>query len=69
MAVTIRLEPDGPSGATLFVHTEGLTFAPQHAGDHHIPGEGHANVSVNGVDYGRVYGERSSVERPGAGRK
>ncbi len=57
MAVAVRLEPDGPNGATLFVDAEGLTFAPQHAGDHHVSGEGHAQVSVNGADYGRMYGE------------
>ncbi len=56
MAVGVRHEPDGPNGATLFVDAEGLTFAPQHAGDHHVSGEGHAHVSVNGADYGRFYG-------------
>ena len=56
MTVAIRLEPDGPDGATLFVDTDGITFAPQRVGDHHVSGEGHAHVSVNGVDYGRLYG-------------
>ena len=56
MTVAIRLEPDGPDGATLFVDTDGITFAPQRVGDHHVSGEGHARVSVNGVDYGRLYG-------------
>ena len=57
MSLSIRLETDGPGSANLFVETEGFSFAPQHAGDHHLPGEGHAIVSVNGTDYGRLYGE------------
>ena len=57
MTVSIRLEPDGPDSANLFVEPEGFSFAPQHAGDHHLPGEGHAHVTVNGIEYGRLYGE------------
>ncbi len=57
MSVNIALEPDPLGGANLFVETTDFAFAPQNAGDHHLPGEGHAHVTVNGVDYGRLYGE------------
>ena len=56
MAVSITLEPDPLGGANLYVGTDGFTFAPQNAGKHHVPGEGHAQVSVNGVEIGRLYG-------------
>ena len=56
MEVSITLEPDILGGANLFVGTEGFTFAPQNAGDHHVPGEGHGHVYVNGVKIGRIYG-------------
>lgn len=57
MAVSIRLVHDGPGSANLFVAAEGFRFAPENAGDHHVPGEGHAHVTVNGADYGRLYGK------------
>ena len=57
MAVGITLEPDPLGGANLFVATEGFTFTPQNAGDHHVAGEGHAHVSVNGTEVGRLYGD------------
>ena len=56
MAVSIKLEPDPLGGANLFVETDGFAFTPQHAGSQHVPGEGHAQVSVNEVETGRLYG-------------
>ena len=56
MAVSITLQPDPLGGANLFVETDGFAFTPQHAGSQHVPGEGHAQVSVNGVEAGRLYG-------------
>ena len=56
MAVSITLQPDPLGGANLFVETDGFAFTPQHAGSQHVPGEGHAQVSVNGVETGRLYG-------------
>ena len=58
MSVSISLEADPLGGANLFVTgTTGFTFAPQHVGDHHVPGEGHGHVYVDGVKVSRVYGE------------
>ncbi len=57
MAVSITLEPDPLGGANLYMKTEGITFAPQNAGAHHVAGEGHGHVYVNGVQMGRIYGE------------
>ena len=57
MAVSITLEPDPLVGANLYMETEGITFAPQNAGAHHVAGEGHGHVYVNGVQIGRIYGE------------
>ena len=56
MAVSSKLEPDPLGGANLFVETVGFAFTPQGAGSQHVPGEGHAQVSVNGVETGRLYG-------------
>ena len=55
--VSISLEPDPLGGANVLVATEGFTFAPENAGDRHITGAGHGQVSVNGVETGRLYGE------------
>ena len=57
MYVDISLEPDPLGGANLYMETEGITFAPQNAGAHHVSGEGHGHVYVNGVQIGRIYGE------------
>ena len=40
MAVTLRLEPDGPGSANLFVEIQGFRIAPQHAGSDHVPARG-----------------------------
>ena len=57
MSVSITLEPDPLGGANLFIEATGFTFAPHNAGDHHVPGEGHGHVYVDGIKIGRVYGE------------
>ena len=56
MSVSLELVPDVDTGANLYVDTQGFVFAPQSAGDAHVPGEGHAHVYVNGVKIGRLYG-------------
>ena len=58
MSVDISLEPDPLGGANLFISsTTGFEFAPENAGDHHVGGQGHGHVYVNGVEIGRIYGE------------
>ena len=67
MSVSITLEPDPLGGANLFIETTGFAFAPQNAGGHHVPGEGHGHVYVNGVKIGRVYGEAMQLGNLAAG--
>ena len=68
MSVSIRLEPDPLGGANLFITgTTGFTFTPDHAGDHHHAGEGHAHVYVNGVKVSRIYGNAFQLGRMAEG--
>lgn len=55
-ALTISVTPDPASGYNLHLMTENFTFAPEHASQDHVPGEGHAHVYVNGEKIGRLYG-------------
>lgn len=61
MSVSLTLEPDSPTGANLYVETEGFAFTPQNSGREHVEGEGHAHVYVNGVKIGRLYGEAMNL--------
>ncbi len=64
MSVAFRVEPDAVKGANLFItDTQGLTFAPQNAGNDHVSGEGHAYVYVNGVKIARLYGNAFQLEQ------
>ena len=69
MSVGIAQERDPLGGANLFVPTEGITFAPQNSGNHHVPSEGHGHVYVNGVKIGRIYGEAMQLGKLAAGIK
>ncbi|MCB1809862.1 MAG: hypothetical protein KDJ99_33255 [Candidatus Competibacteraceae bacterium] len=55
---TVRLTAtkDPMSGWNLEIITENFRFAPEHASQSHIPGEGHAHLYVNDVKIARVYG-------------
>ena len=55
-SLTITVTSDPASGYNLHLVTENFTFAPNHAGQDHVPGEGHAHVYVNGEKIGRLYG-------------
>lgn len=68
MSVNIALDPDPLGGANLFVETTGFAFAPQNAGDQHVPGEGHGQVYVNEVKIGRIYGNAMQLGNLPAGR-
>lgn len=52
----IAVEKDPVSGWNLQMKTAHFTFAPEHAGSAHVPGEGHVHVYANGVKIGRFYG-------------
>ncbi|MEO9525809.1 hypothetical protein [Roseibium sp.] len=55
-SVKIAVTPDPASGFNLHIMTENFTFAPEHASQEHVPGEGHAHVYVNGEKVTRHYG-------------
>lgn len=55
-ALTISVLPDPASGYNLHLVTRNFTFAPEHASQGHVAGEGHAHVYVNGEKIGRLYG-------------
>jgi len=52
----IAVAKDPVSGWNLHVMTANFRFAPDHASQPHIDGEGHAHVYVNGVKIARAYG-------------
>lgn len=54
--LNMTLTPDPASGWNLRVITTGFRFAPEHASQHHVPGEGHAHVYINGGKFARLYG-------------
>ena len=68
IAVNLTVEQDPTGGGNLFIGTEGFTFAPQSAGGNHIAGEGHADVYVNGVKIGRLYGHALQLGNLAAGQ-
>lgn len=68
LAVSLEAIEDSRSGYNLRLTTENFTFAPEHAGGEHVPGEGHAHVYVDGEKLGRIYGEWFHLDNlePGA---
>ncbi len=48
-------------GANLYVKVSGFRFAPELANTPHAYGAGHAHISVDGVELGRIYSEASFV--------
>ncbi len=51
-----RMAKDPVSGWNLELITTGFTFAPEHSGQDHVDGEGHAHLYVNGEKIARIYG-------------
>lgn len=51
----LLVEKDPMSGWNLKLETKNFKFAPEHASQEHIPGEGHAHVYLNGKKVGRLY--------------
>ena len=51
----IAVAKDPVSGWNLHVMTANFRFAPDHASQPHVAGEGHAHVYANGVKIGRLY--------------
>jgi hypothetical protein len=55
-ALRIAVTKDPVSGWNLQLMPSNFRFAPEHSGDPHIAGEGHAHLYVNGQKVARVYG-------------
>ena len=56
VSVSLHLEPDPAGGANLSLEPQGLTLAAPGVNGSHVPGEGYAQVYVNDVAIGRLYG-------------
>lgn len=56
-ALTLAVAPAAVDGFLVTVHRENLALAPLSAGAAHVPGEGHLQLSVDGVKMARVYGD------------
>lgn len=54
--LAMELTNDPASGWNLHIRTAHFRFAPEHASQAHVPGEGHAHVYVNGKKIARQYG-------------
>lgn len=54
--VTAHADPMNPSSQVIEIQTEGFTFNAEGASSHHVQGEGHAHIYLDGVKLGRVYG-------------
>lgn len=57
MTVAVDAQPDARMGVNLHLTTTGFRWAPEHASNQHVDGEGHAHVYVDGEKVGRLYGE------------
>lgn len=56
-ALTVELIKDSSSGWNLHLLVSNFVFAPENAGQPHVPGQGHAHVYVNGAKIARLYGK------------
>lgn len=55
--VSVVATADSLSGVNLHVVAEHFRFAPEHVNTAPVEGEGHAHVYIDGVKWGRLYGE------------
>ena len=56
-ALSVTAIPDAMAGVNLHVVATGFRWAPEHASNPAVDGEGHAHVYVDGTKVGRLYGE------------
>ena len=56
-SLSLEALEDTPGAFNLYLSLSGFAFSPENASSHHIPGEGHAHVYVDGVKLGRIYSE------------
>lgn len=55
--VDISVFEDSTSGYNVQITTTNFRFAPEHVGQSHQSGEGHAHIYVDDIKVSRVYGE------------
>ncbi|MDJ1185384.1 hypothetical protein [Roseofilum casamattae] len=55
--IKLTAYPDAVRGWNLNIQVKNFKFAPHHASQVHIPGEGHAHLLVNGKKVTRIYGD------------
>ncbi|MFT4962637.1 MAG: putative Zn-binding protein involved in type VI secretion [Paracoccaceae bacterium] len=54
--LNVTIVPDPATGWNMHIQVSNFTFAPDHAGQSAVDGEGHAHLYVNGTKIARVYG-------------
>ena len=54
-SVELFIEKDGHSGWNLFLATENFEFSPEHCGEEHMMGYGHAHLYINDQKVARLY--------------
>ena len=53
--ISLSVEKDEIGGFNVHIDTSDFIWAPEHASQEHIAGEGHAHIYVDGIKVGRVY--------------
>ena len=56
MDVKIYVSKDEMSGVNIKLETTNFTFAPENVNKENVDGEGHAHLYIDGVKWGRLYG-------------
>jgi hypothetical protein len=67
--VAIRVIEDAKAGWNVQVDTTNFRWAPEHASQAHVPGEGHAHLYVDGKKVARLYGPWFHLERLAPGTR
>lgn len=65
--VSLQVLQDPKSGFNIHIQTKHFRFAPEHASQRHVDGEGHAHLYINGKKVARVYGEWFHVDSISSG--
>lgn len=55
--LNVTIEPDPVAGWNMHIEVSNFVFAPDHAGQSAIDGEGHAHLYVNDTKIARIYGD------------
>ena len=66
-SVALTADADPVSGWNVRVETANFRFAPEHAGQGDVPGEGHVHLTLNGEKVARVYSEWVHLDRGAPG--